>query len=1267
MKTTISWVTSIKKSLWLSFALLFCTQLVSAQCATPVTTISENFASGIPQCWSVYATQFYGSVGTQGQAVHMTTDNNQYTNAVAYLVTPMVQNCRGQLSFYAERGFPPFVGTAIQVGVMSSPTDYNSFTLMGTYNAPYTTGITINLDMSSYLGNYQYIAFKLVEPGSGTNKMILDNINYVSGCESNSVTAIAQNITAQLSNTGSLVVSPSAVNNGSTSGCGAPTLSLSKTSFNCSDVGSNAVVLTATDNSGNVSTANATITVLPAITDETVTAGTTNLCTTGSTTISTGASVNGIKYYLRDDANNAIIDGPITGNGSAVNFNTGTISSTTTYNVYAETVGIPNPPIGLTFDGANDFVSMPCESSFNYAAGYTIEGWVNAPNSGSNSRAYFFAGTNAVSDIEIYAQGSSNQIFVVHNRGKGAITSSGRGFPVPPANTWFHLAITYDGTTIRAFYNGIEQTPTSTIAGSALTKSVGAELTMGYVKSMTNNPSWGFSTFLGKLDDVRYWNSARSGAQILANKDNCLAGNEAGLVSYYNLDDATGATAVDNATSNNGTLINMTPNANWVTGNVSCQFTGDPTCYRELTQTVTITVGTDNLAPVPTLASLSSINAQCSVTSLTTPTAADNCAGIINGTHNATLPITAPGTTVVTWTYDDGNGNIATQTQNVVINDNTMPVPTLASLPSINAQCSVTNLTAPTATDNCAGTLTGTHNVTLPISTSGTTVVTWTYNDGNGNSATQTQNVVINDNTAPVPTLASLPTITNQCSVANLTTPTANDNCSGVINGTHNAIFPITTPGTTVVTWTFTDGNGNQSSQTQNVVINDNTLPVATNATLSALTDECSIASLVAPTATDNCAGMLTGTHNVTLPLTTSTMITWTYDDGNGNILTQTQDVIINDVSAPVADLASLANLTDECAITSLVAPTATDNCAGTLSGTHNVTLPLTSSTTITWTFDDGNGNSITQNQDVIINDVTAPVANVATLATVISECAIISIPAPTATDNCVGVITATHNTVFPLTTSTTITWTYDDGNGNITTQTQEVEIEDISAPVPDVAALPEIVATCSVNSLIPPTATDNCSSTVITGVHNVSLPITSTVTITWTFTDNDGNLSTQDQVVTINPIDVSLSVSDNVISANNSNATSYQWFDCNNGNTAIVGATSATFTPTNNGSYGVTITENGCTESSACEIISSIGVDEMSIATINIYPNPAKDVITLATDLNIESTTVFDISGNVIGTFSGTNYNVAHLTPGVYFLSVSTSRGLVQHKFVKQ
>jgi len=244
----------------------------------------------------------------------------------------------------------------------------------------------------------------------------------------------------------------------------------------------------------------------------------------------------------------------------------------------------------------------------------------------------------------------------------------------------------------------------------------------------------------------------------------------------------------------------------------------------------------DLLDPVPTIASLPIVTSECSVTSLTAPTATDNCAGTITGTHNATLPITTQGTTTVTWTYNDGNGNTSTQTQDIVIDDITAPVADIATLSNITSECSVTSLTAPTATDNCAGTITGTHNVTLPIITQGTTTVTWTYDDGNGNTSTQTQDIVIDDVTAPLSNVAALSNITSECSVSSLTTPTATDNCVGSVTGNHNVTLPITVIGTTTVTWTYDDGNGNTSTQTQNVVITpiDNGITQVDAFTLSA-------------------------------------------------------------------------------------------------------------------------------------------------------------------------------------------------------------------------------------------------------------------------------------------------------------------------------------------------------------------------------------------------------------------------------------------------
>ena len=484
----------------------------------------------------------------------------------------------------------------------------------------------------------------------------------------------------------------------------------------------------------------------------------------------------------------------------------------------------------------------------------------------------------------------------------------------------------------------------------------------------------------------------------------------------------------------------------------------------------------DLTAPDPDVATLPDVTVECEVTSLTAPTATDNCSGTVTVMNDATLPITTQGTTVVTWTYDDGNGNTSTQLQNVVINDLTPPVPDVATLPDVNAECEVTSLTPPTATENCVGTVTVTNNATLPIS--GTTVVTWTYDDGNGNMSMQTQNVVINDVTAPVPDLATLPDVTAECEVTSLTAPSATDNCGGTVTVTNDATLPITTQGTTVVTWTYEDGNGNTSTQPQNVVINDMTAPDPDVATLPDVTAECEVTSLTAPTATDNCGGTVTVTNDATLPITTqgTTVVTWTYEDGNGNTSTQTQNAVINDVTAPVPDVVTLPLLSGTCSVDVVTIPTATDICQGTISGT--TVDPLTYSTpgnyTINWTYNDGNGNTVSQTQDVeVLGDTEGPVftcpADITAVALGAPTCAQnVVINKPTITDNCdAGINTGDYvistndpevvlndgggswSALFPI-GETVVTLTAMDVSGNVTTCMFTVTIEENLSPMAD-------------------------------------------------------------------------------------------------------------------------------------------------------------------------------------------------------------------------
>jgi len=399
----------------------------------------------------------------------------------------------------------------------------------------------------------------------------------------------------------------------------------------------------------------------------------------------------------------------------------------------------------------------------------------------------------------------------------------------------------------------------------------------------------------------------------------------------------------------------------------------------------------DTISPVLDVASLTPIVEQCSVSAPTAPTATDNCAGTITGVADVTFPITAQGTSTITWTYDDGNGQVVTQTQAVTIDDTTDPIPDGALSP-ISEPCSSTP-TAPTATDNCAGTITGVPDVTFPITSPGTTTVTWSYDDGNGQVVQQTQDVTINDGTPPT---ASNPSpIAVECiadapvDILDVTTEADNCTASPTVAFVSDVSDGNTCPEVITRTYSVTDDASNQITVTQTITVNDTSNPTASDPT--AVVVECT-ADIPAPDVADvtdeadNCGTPTVAfVSDVSDNNTCPEVITRTYSvtDNCTNQILVTQTITVNDISDPVADVATLADVNAECESTP-TAPTATDNCTGTITGVPDVTFPINTvgTTTVTWTFTDDCSNSITQTQDVIITAIDVTVTQSGTLLT---------------------------------------------------------------------------------------------------------------------------------------------------------------------------------------------------------------------------------------------------------------------------------------------
>ena len=140
-----------------------------------------------------------------------------------------------------------------------------------------------------------------------------------------------------------------------------------------------------------------------------------------------------------------------------------------------------------------------------------------------------------------------------------------------------------------------------------------------------------------------------------------------------------------------------------------------------------------------------------------------------------TFDCAAIGSSSVTFTITDNNGNTSFCAATVTVLDTTAPVPDLINLPAIGmALCKLESLTAPTATDNCAGTITATSTITLPITVDQTII--WTYDDGNGNVTAQNQEVVLSADS-----IACLATTTFNGTVWSNGAPDANT--SAIIEG----------------------------------------------------------------------------------------------------------------------------------------------------------------------------------------------------------------------------------------------------------------------------------------------------------------------------------------------------------------------------------------------------------------------------------------------------------------------------------------------------
>jgi hypothetical protein len=231
------------------------------------------------------------------------------------------------------------------------------------------------------------------------------------------------------------------------------------------------------------------------------------------------------------------------------------------------TTNLP-PATGLNFDGVDDFIQA---TPISNTSAITVEAWikptfksdfsaiVSTKTAGFNENGFLFA-------INEFNNPSGNLLFETFEATTVSTVSVNWG-------SWQHVAFTYDGSTTKMFINGIE-VPTTKFPSSGI--NLQPSLNNALIGDLTNYLI-GNAHYLGDMDEVRIWSTARTDQEIMNNKDCELTGSEPGLVAYYNFDNGvvggtnTGLTTLADQTSNgnDGTLQNFAlsgATSNWVEG-----------------------------------------------------------------------------------------------------------------------------------------------------------------------------------------------------------------------------------------------------------------------------------------------------------------------------------------------------------------------------------------------------------------------------------------------------------------------------------------------------------------------------------------------------------------------------------------------------------------------------------------------------------------------------------------------------------------------------
>jgi Concanavalin A-like lectin/glucanases superfamily/Bacterial Ig domain len=210
-----------------------------------------------------------------------------------------------------------------------------------------------------------------------------------------------------------------------------------------------------------------------------------------STSIASAQSAGLVAAYSFDEGTGT------TAADSSGNGNSGTLINGATWSTTAKFGA------AASFDGSNDRIDVADSNTLDLTSGMTLEAWVR-PTANSSYRTVVLKEVPGELAYSLYAADSDHGALPSGWVRVGSVSHFAAGTGSLPLNVYSHIAVTYNGTALVYYVNGVA-TGSTAVSGNIQTSSL--PLRIG------SNTIWG-EYFQGQIDEVRVYNRALSQSEI---------------------------------------------------------------------------------------------------------------------------------------------------------------------------------------------------------------------------------------------------------------------------------------------------------------------------------------------------------------------------------------------------------------------------------------------------------------------------------------------------------------------------------------------------------------------------------------------------------------------------------------------------------------------------------------------------------------------------------------------------------------------------------